>query len=93
MFFMVQTRCEVETIKYLQAESALIESISELFLYPHAIAYMRNDAKCIKCKLYGSYPYRYIPVMLPSLFCISSGVPLATICPPASPPPGPMSIT
>ena len=37
--------------------------------------------------------YRYFPVMLVSLRRISSGVPAAMIRPPASPPPGPMSMT
>ena len=37
--------------------------------------------------------HRYLPVILLSQFRISAGVPAATICPPASPPPGPISIT
>ena len=37
--------------------------------------------------------YKYRPVMLSPDFLISFGVPQATICPPCSPPPGPMSIT
>lgn len=37
--------------------------------------------------------YRYLPVTLCALALISSGVPAATIRPPLSPPPGPMSMT
>lgn len=40
-----------------------------------------------------SCSYKYRPVMLFSSARISCGVPAATIRPPASPPPGPMSIT
>ena len=36
--------------------------------------------------------YRYFPVMLSGLARMSSGVPQATMRPPASPPPGPMSM-
>ena len=36
---------------------------------------------------------RNCPVALPGQAAISSGVPAATICPPASPPSGPRSIT
>lgn len=46
----------------------------------------RADGKKTAC-------HRYLPVILMPLFFISCGVPHATICPPASPPPGPMSIT
>ena len=41
----------------------------------------------------GLRRHRYLPVILLSFSLISCGVPLATIRPPASPPPGPMSIT
>lgn len=37
--------------------------------------------------------YRYLPVTLCAFALISSGVPAATIRPPLSPPPGPMSMT
>ncbi len=40
-----------------------------------------------------SFAYRYLPVTLPGFWAISSGEPAATIFPPASPPPGPMSMT
>ena len=35
MFFMVQTRCEVETIKYWQVQGRWYASISALFLYSY----------------------------------------------------------
>ena len=38
-----------------------------------------------------SLPLKYLPVILSSLAITSSGVPLATIYPPASPAPGPTS--
>ena len=39
-----------------------------------------------------SVPFRYLPVILFSLFITSSGVPAATTFPPSSPAPGPISI-
>ena len=61
--------------------------------YPAAGAFSCLCARHTPPRGAPNRPYKYLPVILYSLLCISSGVPHATILPPASPPPGPMSMT
>ena len=61
--------------------------------YPAAGAFSCLCARHTPPRGAPNRPYKYLPVILSSLLCISCGVPHATILPPASPPPGPMSMT
>ena len=51
-----------------------------------------HGARLCACKAIRPHQ-RYLPVTLSGQAAISSGVPVATMAPPCTPPPGPMSIT
>lgn len=54
----------------------------------------KTAAENFSVTVYRDYIYfRYLPVTLAGFAAIASGVPVATILPPASPPFGPISIT
>ena len=63
-----------------------VEMVRPLFIFYGLLRLCRAPRRT------GLNFYKNFPVILSGVFMISSGVPAATIRPPASPPPGPMSM-
>ena len=80
----------------LSAENAAVHRLScgcRADMRPEKEPYRMSDTVLFAVWHAFRLYYKYFPVTLSVFFLISSGVPTATMRPPASPPPGPMSMT